>query len=74
MKPGYQGLHQGQRFPITHPDGTVEYLTAKELLARRGRLNREYEWTEKPSPGAGARRVRDPQGNVQLREGGGSDD
>ncbi|MDF1565064.1 MAG: hypothetical protein P1V51_18650 [Deltaproteobacteria bacterium] len=64
----YQDLHEGNRFPIHHPDGRVEYLTAKEYLAVRGRFNAEHELATVPSPGAGSRRVSNPAGAPRPRD------
>ncbi len=58
----YQGLHEGRRYPIHHPDGRVEMLTSKEYLARRGAFNASHPLANVASPGAGSRRIINPSG------------
>jgi hypothetical protein len=59
---GFLAEHEGRHYPVHHPDGHVEWLTAKEYLAGRARLNAAHPLATLPSPGAGERRVHNPAG------------
>lgn len=60
-------LHEGNTYRVEFPDGTVEYLTAKEYTARRGDFNRLFPLAETPSPDAGGRRSKNPGGAPRGR-------
>jgi hypothetical protein len=61
-------LGAGQKFRVQNPDGSIEWLTAKEYLARRGRFNIAHPLAEDPSPDAGSRRHWNPRG-LPVRRG-----